>query len=156
MIGKRVKRSRKGGVELRLPEEERAFLASLAPEMRGLYQGEGADDPVLERLFPVAYPSDTDRETEYRLLVHDELRESLVAALDTLAGSVEADHLDPEEADAWMRAINQVRLVLAARLEVTEEGDERPRDPDDPRLPAFAAYDYLSLLQTELIDALIG
>lgn len=153
---KRVKRSRAGGVELRLPDEERAFLATLGPELRGLYEAEPGSDPVLDRLFPVAYPTDEDRQTEYRLLVQDELRESLVGAIDTLSASVDAERLDEEQADAWMRAINQVRLVLGARLEVSEEGGERPLERDDPRLPAFAAYDYLSLLQSELIDALMG
>ena len=53
-----------------------------------------------------------------------------------------------------MRALNEVRLVLGVRLEVTEEGDERPRDPADPRAAAFAIYDYLTWLQGEIIDAL--
>jgi hypothetical protein len=57
---------------------------------------------------------------------------------------------------AWMRAINHVRLVLGVRLEVTEEGDERPRSPRDPRAPAFAVYDYLTYLQGEIIEALSG
>jgi hypothetical protein len=153
--GGRVKRSRKGGVELRLPVEERSFLKSLAPNLRELFEGP-ADDPVLARLFPVAYPEDEDRQTEYRLLVHDELRQSLLAAAEVMEKTADAERLTPDEAETWMRALNHVRLVLGTRLEVTEEGAERPADRDDPRLPAFAAYDYLSYLQGELIEALGG
>jgi len=153
-IGRRIKRSRKGGVDLRIPPAEREFLRSLAPQMREVI--EDPDDPVLERLFPEAYPNDPDRQAEYRLLAQVELADSHLAALAELEASANAEHLDADQADAWMRAINEVRLVLGMRLDVTEEGDERPRSADDPRLPAFAAYDYLSMLQSELIDALAG
>lgn len=151
-LGRRVKRSRKGGVDLRIPEAERQFLRSLAPQMRDVL--EDRDDPVLERLFPAAYPDDEQRQAEYRLLAQGELVDSHLAALAELESSADAEHLDPEQADAWARAINEVRLVLGMRLDVTEDGDERPKSADDPRLPTFAAYDYLSMLQTELIEAL--
>jgi hypothetical protein len=153
-LGRRVKRSRKGGVELRIPEVEREFLRSLGPQMREVYAD--PEDPVLERLFPEAYPKDEQRQAEYRLLAQAELMDSHLSALATLEASADAERLDAEQANAWMRAINEVRLVLGIRLEVTEEGDERPTSADDPRLPAFAAYDYLSMLQGELIEALSG
>jgi hypothetical protein len=152
VIGRRIRRLRKGGIELRLPESERAFLRSLAPEMRELFGT--PDDPAIFRLFPNPYPDDKQREEEYRLLAHTELMESHLAALATLEASADAERLNEEEAEAWMRALNEVRLVLGTRLDVTEEGDERPRDPNDPRLPAFAAYDYLSMIQGELVEAL--
>jgi hypothetical protein len=151
-IGRRIKRSRKGGVDLRIPEAERQFLRSLAPQMRDVL--DDPDDPVLDRLFPKAYPDDEQRQAEYRLLAHVELVDSHLAALATLESSAGAEHLDNEQADAWMRALNEVRLVIGMRLDVTEEGDERPTSGDDPRLPTFAAYDYLSMLQSELIEAL--
>jgi len=113
-----------------------------------------SDDPVLDRLYPVAYPNDEDRETEYRLLVRDELRSSHQAALAALEESADAERLDEEQLLAWMRAINEVRLVVGTRLDVTEEGDERPDEPGDPRGPAFAVYDYLTWLQGTIVEAL--
>ena len=161
MISRRVKRSRKGGFDLRIPAEERDLLRSLGPELREVLVGQAVtaqpgDDPALDRLFPVAYPTDEDRETEYRLLVHDELLSSHLAALAVLEETAGADHLDEEQLLAWMRALNEVRLVLGVRLDVSEEGDERPRDRRDPRAPAFAVYDYLTYLQGEIIEALSG
>ncbi len=153
-FGRRIKRSRKGGIDLRLPEDEREFLRSLPSEMRELL--EARDDLAVGRLFPDAYPDDLERQAEYRLLAHTELMDSHLAALATLEESVDAQHLTEEQAAAWMRAINDVRLVLGVRLEVTEEGHERPTSLDDPRVPAFAAYDYLSILQGELVEALAG
>ena len=151
MTSRRVKRTRQGDYQLRLPEEERGFLRTVPSVVRELLAEE---DPAVARLFPVAYPDDEDRETEYRLLVHDELRESHLAALSALEGSVDAQRLDEEHLLGWMRALNQVRLILGTRLGVTEEGDERPLSRDDPRMPVFEAYDYLTALQGEIIDAL--
>jgi len=156
MIRKRVKRSR-GGFELRLPAEERELLRSLGPQMRVVLtrpDPAAEADPALERLFPVAYPTDEDRQTEYRLLVQDELLSSHLAALAVLEETAGADRLDEDQLSAWMRAVNEVRLVLGTRLEITEEGDERPLDPSDPRTPSFAVYDYLTYLQGEIIEAL--
>ncbi len=151
-FGRRVRRLRGGGVELRLSEWERDLLRSLAPQVRELLST--PDDPAAARLFPVAYPDDEERQAAYRLLAGSELLESHLGALEVLADSAGADRLDDDAAHTWMRALNQIRLVLGTRLQVTEEGDERPTDRDDPRAPAFAAYDYLSMLQGELIDAL--
>jgi len=158
-MGKRVKRARRGGFELRLPAEERDLLRSLGPQMRMVLTSPdpAADgDPAVQRLFPVAYPTDEDRQTEYRLLVHDELLSSHLAALAVLEETAGADRLDEDQLSAWMRAVNEVRLVLGTRLDITEEGDERPLDPRDPRTPGFAVYDYLTYLQGEIIDALSG
>jgi hypothetical protein len=153
-FGRRIKRSRKGGIDVRLPDDEREFLRTLGPEMREAL--DTSDDVAVGRLFPDAYPDDPERQAEYRLLAHTELMDSHLAALATLEESVDATHLDEEQAHAWMRAINEVRLVLGVRLDVSEEGAERPTSLDDPRAPAFAAYDYLSLLQGELVEALAG
>ena len=150
--GKAVKRSRTGDYEIRLSAEERDLLRGLVPRMREVLTDN--TDPVLERLFPVAYPEDEQRQAEYGVLVRGELLDSHVAALGTLEETIDAERLDEEQVLAWMRALNQVRLVLGMRLEVTEEGDERPADPSDPRAAAFAIYDYLTWLQGEIIDAL--
>ncbi len=161
MISRRVKRSRRGDFELRLPREERDILRSIGPELRELLT-EGApalrpgEDPALDRLFPVAYPTDDDRQTEYRLLVHDELLSSHLAALTVLEETAGAERLDEDQLLAWMRALNDVRLVIGTRLDVSEDRDERPKDRRDPRAAAFAVYDYLTYLQGEIIEALSG
>ena len=161
MIGRRVKRSRKGGFDLRLPADERDLLRSVGPQLREVLVRQAAnaqpgEDPALDRLFPVAYPTDEDRETEYRLLVHDELLSSHLGALAVLEETAGAEHLEEDQLMAWMRALNHVRLVLGTRLDISEEGEERPVDRRDPRTTAFAVYDYLTYLQGEIIEALSG
>jgi hypothetical protein len=158
MIRKRVKRARGGGFELRIPVDERELLRSLGPQLRSVLtnaaEPDSEPDDAVARLFPVAYPEDEDRQTEYRLLAHDELRESHLGALAVLEATADADRLDEDQLGAWMRAVNDVRLVLGTRLGVTEDGDERPYSARDPRAPAFAVYDYLTYLQGEIIEAL--
>ncbi len=148
------KRTRSGDYEIRLSPDERDLLRGIVPRLREVLTD--GTDPVHERLFPVAYPEDEARQAEYALLVRSELLDSHLAALTTLEETADADRLDEERLLAWMRALNQVRLVLGVRLEVTEEGDERPTDPSDPRATPFAIYDYLTGLQDEIIDALAG
>ena len=152
MTKRPVRRTRSGQYELRLSGAERELLRGLVPRMREVFADDG--DPVLERLFPVAYPEDEERQTEYRLLVQGELLDSHLAALTTFEETIDAERLDEEKLLGWMRAINEVRLVLGVRLDVTEEGDERPSSEEDPRAPAFAIYDYLTWLQGEIVDAL--
>jgi len=149
-----VRRTRSGQYEIRLSTEERALLKGLGPRMREVLTDD--DDPVRERLFPVAYLDDDDRQTEYRLLAHGELLDSHLAALTVLEETVGAERLDEEALSAWMRALNEVRLVLGTRLEISEDGDERPLEADDPEAQAFAIYDYLTWLQGEIIEALSG
>ncbi len=156
MIRRRVRRNRQGQFEVRLDRPERELLRSLGPEMREVIVDGDTADPGVARLFPPAYrdEEDAEREAEFRLLAGDELRSSHLAALATLEESADAERLDEAQLLAWMRAINDVRLVLGTRLGVTEEGDERPTDVSDPRAPAFAVYDFLTWLQGEIVEAL--
>ena len=77
----------------------------------------------------------------------------LAAAIEAHGGRVE---VEPEQADMWLAAVNDIRLVLATRLGVDDDaGTWRTQmPPDDPRLPLVAAYDWLSMLQELLVDAL--
>ena len=138
MIRKRVRRgATTGGFDLRLPADERDLLRSVGPQLREVLVDrataiEQGDDPAVDRLFPVAYPDDEERQAEFRLLAHDQLLESHLGALAVLEETADADRLDEDQLLAWMRAINHVRLVLGIRLEVTEDGDERPSSRSRP------------------------
>ena len=147
----RVRRTGQGTYRVRLPEPERDLLASLAEQLRELLT-ETTDDPTVRRLFPTAYNEDPERDREYQQLVRDELLEGRLAVLATLEATLAADELDEAELTAWLRALNDVRLVLGTRLDVSE--DLRDVDADDPDAPAYAVYEYLGFLLTEVVDAL--
>ena len=151
-FGRRVRPSRKGGYELRLPEEERNLLRNVAPQLRQLLDGDLAE-PGLRRLFPTAYADDPERDREYQQLVRDELADRRRAAVDTLLATVDADRVSEEELLAWMGAVNDLRLVLGTRLDVSE--DEGPElDPEDPEAPLVALYGYLGFLLEVIVEAL--
>ena len=64
--------------------------------------------------------------------------------------------LTAEQAQAWLRALNDVRLALGVRLEVTEEIHDEiaAMSEDDPRYAAHVTYDWLTYLQDTLVRAL--
>jgi len=148
---RRVQRTRRGTYELRLPEAEQALLRSLVDQLRELLLA-GTDDPSVRRLFPTAYHDDVERDREYQQLVRDELLERRLAALATVEATGTTGELDDEQLGAWLRALNDLRLVLGTRLDVGEE--PRLVDEDDPDAPAYAVYEYLGFLLSEVVDAL--
>ena len=143
-----------GGVELRLSRDERSLLAGLAAELRALLDG-APGDPLLRRLFPPAYDDEED-ERAYRDLMGGELLDGRRAALELIADTVDRDRLTAEEADTWLRALNDLRLVLGTRLDVQEDTFATEPDLSDPRGNALAVYAYLSWIQEQLISALSG
>jgi len=141
-----------GEVELRLSRDERSLLAGVVEELRALLDG-APGDPSLRRLFPPAYDEEDD-ERAYRELMGSELLDGRRAALELVAETVDRDRLSAEEADAWLRALNDLRLVLGTRLDVREGTFADELRPEDPRAPALAVYAYLSWIQEQLVEAL--
>jgi Domain of unknown function (DUF2017) len=118
------------------------------------------DDPVLARLLPDAYRDDTEAAGEFRRFTEQELRSGKVAAaqtvLDTLPEEGGRVELTEPDAQAWLRALNDVRLVLGVRLDITEDTAQRSEelDPADPRSAYLWVYDWLTYLQETLVRAL--
>src|SRR5437763_14201950 len=102
----RIRRTRRGRFELRLPPEERDVLRTLPGHLRELL---ATDDPSLARLRPPAYAEDPDAEAEYRRLVGDDLTAARLLALDVMERTVDARELDEEELAAWLGAITALR-----------------------------------------------
>ena len=146
-----IERTRDGRYRLRLNRAERTLLRMLRVELAALL--EDSDDPDLQRLFPPAH-EDAERAAEYRSLVHDQLVDGRARALATFERTLDADGLTADEADAWLRVLNDLRLVLGTRLDVTEETMLSEIDESDPNAQQYAVYGYLSWLQEQLVAAL--
>ena len=82
----------------------------------------------------------------------DDLVRSQLEALDLVERTIDGSTVDRDELEAWMRAINSVRLVIGTRLDIGEEAFEV--EPDDPDLPLYAVYDFLSSLLAVIVDVL--
>jgi hypothetical protein len=150
--GRRIERTADGSYALRLTEEERALLRFLPAELRSLLEAE-PDDPALRRLFPPAYDDERD-EAAYRELMGNELLDGRRRALEVLAETAQAESLTSEQAQSWLTALNDLRLVLGTRLDVSDESLLEDLAEDDPRAPELALYAYLSWLQEQLVEAL--
>jgi hypothetical protein len=150
-------------VRVRLANDEVAVLRGLPDQLRTVL-GEGEDEPVNRRLFPPAYldVADIEHDAEYHRLMHDDLVSEKLANLDlvtdTLARGTSSVRrwtveLTEEEATAWLGVLNDLRLALGVRLDITEDfhGDV---DDTDPRAPAFRLLSYLGWLEEQLLDAL--
>jgi hypothetical protein len=146
-----VQRIRGGRFRLRLTDEEREVLRALPGQLRAILD---TDDPSLRRLHPPAYQDDPEREAEYHRLVHDDLVRQRLQALEVMEATIDAGTLDQDQMTSWLGAINDLRLVLGTRLDVTEEMYEVGIQPEDPRAATFALYQYLGWLEEQLVDAL--
>jgi hypothetical protein len=118
------------------------------------------DDPVLARLLPDAYRDDPDASGEFRRYTEQGLRSGKTAAARTVLATLPPGggriRLSEPEAQAWLRALNDVRLALGVHLEVTDDFDEQVAEiePDDPRSPYIDVYQWLAFLQESLVRAL--
>ena len=135
----------------------RAFytaMSSPTPGLRLRSTSVAANDPAVRRLFPTAFPDDPERQREYADLTRDFLEEHHRRSLTTLAATTGKREVDGDEIAAWLSAINDIRLVLGTRLDVTDgPGAGTRRASDDPYAPLDAAYNYLGWLQAHVIDA---
>lgn len=139
-----------GSIRVRLGAQERAFL----PRLLGLLDtvGQGRLDPAADRLDPSPYPEDPVADQEYRRLMSGELVDARSADRERFAATVDADHLSPGDAEAWVRVLGDARLVLAARQGIVRDDDGwEERVADDPELGMLA---YLGFLQGSAVDAL--
>ncbi|MEQ1787083.1 MAG: DUF2017 family protein [Acidimicrobiales bacterium] len=153
---RRVRRTRRGTYAIGLPQPERELLVSLVDQLREVLEV-STDDPSVRRLFPTAYHEDPERDREYQQLVRDELLERRLAALAIVEESAAAEEVDETQLTAWLTALNDLRLVLGTRLDVSEDQDAgglEELDEDDPRTPAMVVYHYLSGLLDEIVTAL--
>jgi hypothetical protein len=141
---------RKGdAVRVGLVRHERRLLRELCEQLAAEIAGEGEDEG-LARLFPAAYDDD-EAADEYARLVGPELATGKVAALRRTAETANDGSLDDATAQTWLRALNDLRLVLGTRLDVTEDTFASPAAA---LRPGLAIYAWLTWLQGELIEAL--
>jgi hypothetical protein len=146
-----------GSFDVDLPSEQRDALRDLPGQLGELLSDGDADrDPALRRLFPSADPDDPAHASEFDRLVRSDLLEQRNAAIETMRRTIDADRLTEEEVTSWLGVVNDVRLVIGTRLEVTEETRPEDFEPRDPRARTYAYYAYLTYLEELIVQALSG
>jgi hypothetical protein len=147
-----IERTRTGEYRVRLNDDERDLLRSLAGELEELL-GADPDDPSLKRLRPPAYEDDDEGEREFRALMGSELDEGRFESLRTLVDTAGRERLDAGELDRWLAALNDLRLVLGTRLDVPEDVFGAGFDPGAPNAYELAVYAFLTWLQEAAVEA---
>jgi hypothetical protein len=152
---------RRGGAQLQADAGEASLLARLIEDFAETVEAEQLDpgDPVHERLFPAGYPDDQDAAAEFRALTEATLRgercERARRCVAELAGSGGRLRLDPEGCERWLKVLNDLRLTLGTRLEISEDDYER-FDPGAPDAEQRSLYLWLTATQDGLVRAVMG
>ncbi|MDL5201825.1 DUF2017 domain-containing protein [Streptomyces sp. ALI-76-A] len=141
---------------------------------------EPPSDPVLRRLFPDAYsdpegtagPRQAEEQrassAEFRRYTENDLRAgkrdnalAVIRSLDALSPAGDAGavlRLSPGASQQWLRTLNDLRLAIGSRLEITDEDDSDllyHLPDEDPRKPMVMAYLWLGGLQETLVGTLM-
>ncbi|ORW10076.1 DUF2017 domain-containing protein [Mycolicibacter longobardus] len=85
----------------------------------------------------------------------DAKREAAQQVLATVPEQGGRFELTEEQANAWIAAVNDVRLALGTVLDIGPEGPDR-LPPGDPRAGQLNVYQWLTVLQEYLVVALMG
>lgn len=174
------RRNRHGEIWLHLSADDRVLLDSLLGQMRLLLAPdddtapEGAPpdpladfvgidptavrpaDPALARLFPDAY-DDPQEADDFRRFTQRDLRTVKIRNAELAHACLERKNptrLTAEEQQAWLGALNDLRLTLGTRLGITEDVVIDARDAEDPDTTMYLVYDWLTYHQDRLVHAL--
>ena len=154
-------RRRDGSIDVVLTTVEADALRRLAQDLVAAID---TPDDGFRRLFPPAYPDDEAAQEQFRSLTRDELitgkKDAARAVVDVIDGGARKRDrwravLDPPTASALLGLVNDARLILGTRMDVTEEMEPHPLSDDDPRAPTYNLYLYLGGLQELLVDAML-
>lgn len=175
-------RERDGAITARFTRDEAAVLRDLSDQLvtmlldrsaeapsdpasvvfaqAGIGGGQSAPlDPALARLLPDAYLDDAGAASEHRRLTERSLIERKVVNARAVAGALPptdrpvAVRLDAAAVQSWLRALTDLRLAIAARLEIVGD-DDHGRIDDEHDAAMLGVYDWLGALQGSLIECL--
>ncbi|TNM53404.1 DUF2017 family protein [Brevibacterium sediminis] len=130
----------------------------------GLVDRPRPEDPALLRLLPDVDPEDDERSAEFRRLTEFDLKQAKAHNVRiVLLGLSKGNDisLTRDEVLAWMKGLNDLRLVLAVRLGIdTEEAQEEKyahrEDLSESEDLTLTLYDFLTWIQDRLTTTLLG
>lgn len=160
-----------GSVVDMLDERESSSPPDELEAITGIRTGNSAppEQATLRRLLPDFYrtdnrhrdqPFDADSLNSALRSLHepeiiDAKRGAAQQMLDTVPDRGGKFELTEEQANAWIAAVNDIRLALGTLLKIGPHGPERLPD-DHPMAGQLSVYQWLTVLQEYLVVALIG
>jgi hypothetical protein len=149
------------GVRLVLESEEAMLLSELADQVDSVLLLGEADDPALGRLLPNAYPDDASSSREFARYTRDSLVDGKRQAAQSVRDATAVDEgddgvvqieLDQAEAWGWLTFLTDLRLILAERVGIIEEGEDAASETRDDYLRA--AYEWAGFVQGSMLEVL--
>ena len=154
--------ARGGDVVARLEPAEAGIVGLLLDQLEQLLEADAEDvggDPVIARLLPDGHRGDPELAADYRELTEASLRsgkaDDLAMVRATLPDGGGEVRLDADQAAAWLRTSNDLRLALGTRLDITDD-TEPPEELTGEEDQQLAVYYWLTALQGSLVDALVA
>jgi len=154
--------ARGGDVVARLEPAETGIVGLLLDQLEQLLEADAEDvggDPVIARLLPDGHRGDPELAADYRELTEASLRsgkaDDLAMVRATLPDGGGEVRLDADQAAAWLRTSNDLRLALGTRLDITDD-TEPPEEITGEEEQQLAVYYWLTALQGSLVDALVA
>jgi uncharacterized protein DUF2017 len=153
----------KDGVAVSLDEPEAEILRQVVAEIRSVVEAPERPD-FARRLFPPAYVDDDEAQAEYADLMTEDLAREKVAAFSAVETSMARGRLKRgrwsvrlsfEESQAWLGVINDARLTLGTKLDVTGEDSVTALDAAAPDAHVRAVYHWLGWLEENLVESLM-
>ncbi|GAA2791022.1 DUF2017 domain-containing protein [Crossiella cryophila] len=129
------------------------------------------DNRIVARLLPDFHrgdedgdlpPADADSAAALRSIYEPQLLEAKTGVAEVVLTTCPRDGgvaaLSEEQAEAWLSAINDVRLALGTALDISEDTPEEPLEgeTDDTRSAHMGVYQWLTWVQDTLIATLSG
>jgi hypothetical protein len=131
------------------------MLAELCRQSRELLEAEDpSTDPAVARLFPPAYQDDPLQNLEFETAQGSAPRDGKLDAIATVERTLGASDLSEDELLAWVKVVNDARLVLGTRIEITEQATPRDFPEEHPDHDSFGVYVYLTWLEDRILRAL--
>ena len=131
------------------PQDELAMLVGIDSD------ASKPTDPVLTRLYPDAYPEDAEASLEFRRFTERSLRTASIERAQRVREMLNPDvdiTIDREAWADWVGCINDLRLALGTRLDISESLEDSEVAADDPRAALFDLYGWLTWMQDALIN----
>ena len=154
-----------------LDERESSSPPDELEQITGMKTGNAQppDNATLLRLLPdFSKPDDADAPAQeavdslnaalrslHEPAIIDAKRVAAQQLLDTLPNDGRRFELTEDAANAWVAAVNDLRLALGTMLDIRPDGPDRLPD-DHPLAPHLDVYQWLTVLQEYLVLALIG
>lgn len=124
-----------------------AALARLLPDF---HRPEAEADPIEQEMQSIQAGG---LRSLHELGVIDAKQSAATLILATVPAEGGRISLTPEQADMWLRGVNDVRLVLGTVIGVNADTPDRLPD-DDPRASYLDVYHWLTWMQDSLLDAI--